>query len=553
MKITLVCRQLLFGLLINSIVFTSSFSQNLSWVKSLGGSDYYDKGTAVVTDKDGFVYLGGNFKGNCVFDDGSQFNSTGGTDMFLAKYTAAGVCLWTIKFGGDASGAGGDTDFLSDLALDTAGNVLVVGRFMDNLTIGDTSLIMSGSLWNGFIAKFDPSGNFNWVKKGGSTALNINAICVNQTTNEFYITGDINASTSFGAVNLTLIEYSDAFLVKFNQEGTAIWGKVGSGEQEFGNDITSDELGNVYVIGDIWGNSINFEGTQVTTNTGSNDLFILKYNSNGVLQWLKPFGGPNDVDYGLSLAYHSDGFLYATGKLEGNGTFGTHTFDAGNQGSFLMQLDLDGNVNWLTGGKTGTWGNSVGTDTEGNVYWYGTVWGTTNISNQSVFGNEGDIFIGFYTNAGTLISLTIDGGANQQGSNSGRNISMGVDQFGFVYVTGQYYQTSNFSDSLLTSNGLFDIYFAKYDIKEQAGLSEITNANELTIYPNPSTDFISFSDIQHDKTQVLINDINGKQVCFIEEVNSTEKYSIAQLNTGIYLVYLISSQGTIIEKLIKSN
>ena len=74
--------------------------------------------------------------------------------------------------------------------------------------------------------------------------------------------------------------------------------------------------------------------------------------------------------------------------------------------------------------------------------------------------------------------------------------------------------------------------------------------NSIKMYPNPVKDsFIYFSSTQD--LDVIIYDVLGKQV-LIENVDSNKDYiNISNLNKGLYLVKINSSQGTITKKLIK--
>jgi len=74
--------------------------------------------------------------------------------------------------------------------------------------------------------------------------------------------------------------------------------------------------------------------------------------------------------------------------------------------------------------------------------------------------------------------------------------------------------------------------------------------NSIQIYPNPvKDDFVYFSSTQD--LDIIIYDILGKQV-LIENITSTKDFiNVSNLNNGIYLVKINSSQGTVTKKLIK--
>ena len=71
---------------------------------------------------------------------------------------------------------------------------------------------------------------------------------------------------------------SDLFLVKYNSSGAKQWTKqLGTSSAEYANGVATDSSGNVYVTGETAG---GLDGTSA----GGHDLFVVKYNSDGVRQ-----------------------------------------------------------------------------------------------------------------------------------------------------------------------------------------------------------------------------------------------------------------------------
>ena len=66
------------------------------------------------------------------------------------------------------------------------------------------------------------------------------------------------------------------FLVKFNTSGTKQWTRqLGTSSHDVGYGVTTDSSGNVYVTGATGG------GLDGNTNSGNDDLFLVKYDSEG--------------------------------------------------------------------------------------------------------------------------------------------------------------------------------------------------------------------------------------------------------------------------------
>jgi len=72
---------------------------------------------------------------------------------------------------------------------------------------------------------------------------------------------------------------ADLFVVKYNSSGTKQWTQqLGTSSEVRANGVAVDSSGNVYAAGSTSG------ALDGNSNAGSYDLFVVKYNSNGVKQ-----------------------------------------------------------------------------------------------------------------------------------------------------------------------------------------------------------------------------------------------------------------------------
>ena len=137
------------------------------WVRQIA-SRYYEYPWALATSPGGDVYLAGAFDDVLVFARGepneTALTTEGNHDLFLARYSSSGALLWARRAGGnDAEGGAG-------LAVSSAG-VYLAGHFEGTATFGpgephQTVLTSSGSS-DLFLARFDPTGELQWVKGAG--------------------------------------------------------------------------------------------------------------------------------------------------------------------------------------------------------------------------------------------------------------------------------------------------------------------------------------------------------------------------------------------------
>ena len=82
---------------------------------------------------------------------------------------------------------------------------------------------------------------------------------------------------------------------------------LGSNEPEEGHALTIGADGSIYIVGHTWG---DFDGQ--INNGGYGDAFLTKFNPNGTTEWSRLLG-TSDIDYGNALTTGSDGSIYIAG------------------------------------------------------------------------------------------------------------------------------------------------------------------------------------------------------------------------------------------------
>ena len=93
-----------------------------------------------------------------------------------------------------------------------------------------------------------------------------------------------------------------------------------------------DSSDNIYVTGYTAG------GLDGNTNSGRDDLFLVKYNSSGTKQWTQQLG-TSETDFALSVSVDSSDNIYVTGYTEGGLDGNTN---AGGKDVFLVKYNSDG-------------------------------------------------------------------------------------------------------------------------------------------------------------------------------------------------------------------
>ena len=438
-----------------------------------GGGGGHDDGISIATDHEGNVYVTGFFRNTAAFGD-TTFSSSGDGDYFIVKYNASGIVQWARSSGGV------DHDSGSGIAIDASSNIYVTGYFEGTVAFGDTSLT-SGGFRDVFLVKYDSAGNEIWARRGGGTGYDESYGIAMDSTGNVYVTGYIEGTASFGANSVTSAGAQDIFLVKYNSAGTPEWARRGgSSALDIGFAVAAND--GVYITG-TFQNTATFQDTSLTS-MGSEDIFIVKYNSSGDLQWARD-GGSGGDDRGLGIATNTSDQVYLTGYVQNDATFGSILLTVGPlsfDNVFLIKYDASGLPVWgWVGGASGMdIGNAVATDLAGNIYVTGSFANTVTLGDSTWTANgSNDVFVLKFHPEDSLIWAR-RGGSSYTDYPS----HIATDVMGNAYVLGNYTTTTIFGTVSLTSTGGTDYYVVKYNAQG----SEEEAANHLTASQDRDSD-----------------------------------------------------------------
>ena len=231
------------------------------------------------------------------------------------------------------------------------------------------------------------------------------------TSGNIYITG-YSYGSSTGA---------DYATIKYDPNGNELWAARYNGPDnsaDIAYELSVDSSGNVHVTGESIG-----RGTDL-------DYATVKYNSDGVEQWVARYNGPgNSTDRANALSVDSSGNVYITGQSY---TAGSHYDYA------TIKYDSDGNELWVARyngpNNSSDIANALAVDASGNVYvtggFYesGTHYEFATIKYDS---NGNELWVARY---------------NGPGDDFDRAYALSVDPSGNVYITGQSYGSGTHYD-----------------------------------------------------------------------------------------------------------
>lgn len=267
-----------------------SSNGDLLWVYVWGspGGDGVD---GVVVDKEGNLYMTGDFSGTIDFDPGPIEDiriSHGERDMFVAKFANGEDYEWIRTWGG-----AGDTvegwDKGNGIAVDSGGNVYVAGFISRTADIDPGPGVCTKSSKGGtdiILCKYDPMGNFLWGQTWGGDKWDFAIeVCVDEAGNPFVcgaFKGSVDFDTSGGQKIFTSEGLHDAFVSKFSYDGLYLWSRsIGGEESDYAYGITSARNGWIYLCGSFCAIGNFGEGGNIRerASIGSADAFIIKMKS----------------------------------------------------------------------------------------------------------------------------------------------------------------------------------------------------------------------------------------------------------------------------------
>ena len=263
----------------------------IQWSRIIGGTGN-DIGLSLVQTTD---------SGYAVSGETTSFGA-GGNDAFIVKLDRNGNLQWIKTFGG------ADEDYGESIKQTLDGGY-ILGGYTDSYGAGDFDV---------YILKLDAAGSIQWSKTIGGPGYDY-ALSVIQTTDGGYAL--FGSTNSFGA------GYTDYYIIKLDANGLFQWNRtIGGSGGDYGFSIIQTTDGG-YAL----------SGTTASFGAGGLDLYIVKTDGTGTMQWSRTIGGTNS-EYGYYIIQTIDGGYAVSGS--------TSSFGAGNADAYIVKLNGNGSLLW---------------------------------------------------------------------------------------------------------------------------------------------------------------------------------------------------------------
>ena len=308
-------------------------SGNILWQNDLGGTFTETFGELKQTPDGGYILVGTSSSG--ITGDKSETN-IGGFDIWVIKLNSTGSIVWQNTIGGSS------LEELTYLELASDGGFLI-GCTSSSGISGDKNEVNYG-ISDYWVIKLDASGNILWQNTiGGSSTDKLRS--VEETSDGgFIVAGYSNSPISGDKTEASKGDY-DYWIIKLNSTGVVVWQKTYGG-------ISADKLNDIeettdggFIMAGSSNSSISFDKT--TNSFGYEDVWVLKINSEGIVEWDKTIGG-STTDLANSIYQTTDlGYIvggYTKSMFTGNLTENTHS---STDDYFAMKFNSAGLNLWM--------------------------------------------------------------------------------------------------------------------------------------------------------------------------------------------------------------
>lgn len=506
----------------------------------------------------------------------------------LSIHAQAPSLQWQDAFGGS------DFDSFKAVVQTSDGGYIATGHTVSN----NGEITSNHGEYDMLLVKYNATGTIQWKKTLGGSKSD-EGYAIRQTSDNGYIISGCTNSTD-GDAAVTHSGEGDYWIVKTDESGNIQWQKsYGGNNFDISYDVIQTSDGGYIVIGEAHSS----DGDVLTGGYLGNNIWVLKLDVSGNIQWKRAYGGNND-DRGFTIVETPDGgFIFSSATNScGQEVIGLHdpyncTGSFTNTDFWIVKINQIGDILWKNCmGTNGTDGptpstNSMALTSDGGVivcgfenpswtgYYQGDDFKVYKLSSLGTIEWEKK-YGGNYTDRARGVIQTSDGGYAITGytnSNNGDVTGNHSDYVGPGYGSDIWLAKTNSSGTIqwkkcfggnsseesnslqqTTDNGFIIAGSTWSNNNGNVGinngskdawiikLSPATLATEtfekrtFAIYPNPAQSEI-FIDTEETISSYTIYDSLGR---LIKTGSGGLRVNISDLNSGIYIYECITSNQT---------
>lgn len=449
-------------------ITTPSFGQYSTIAKQMG-STQHDEADDVYADDSGNVYIFGSHNDSVVLAS-KTIKNFGGVDNYLIKYDCKGNVVWAQTIGS----SGNEYVYFLGMDNDIYGNIYITGGYAGTATLtsqnGSNKTLTSQGGLDIYVAKYAPSGNILWANSYGGSSDDIGHDIAVDKNLKYYITGEFFGNTKFGSITYTSGGTSDAFIIKSDSTGNAIWGVQGNGTgDDVGISVHIDKSDNIVICGlcGLSGQTITF-GSKTSQSSNFHTGYLARFNTSGTCLWLQSMYTSTGGNVWLELVIDINNNIYVSGHNKGssivtssNGSNISMGSGIGNYDVNIVKFDSNGVAIWgkLYGSTGDDQGSAITLGNNDSLIYIGCKLGgqITYAAKTSTYYGGDDYLVAMLDTSGKVLWYDYGGGSSNDGAQG-----IFVDKNNFIYVAAFLEASSSIAGQSYTSKGSTDALYVKY-------------------------------------------------------------------------------------------
>ena len=304
--------------------YLSGQTPGIRWQHTLGGANYDGAAFSIKTIDNGFILVGQTFS-----NDGSFSTNHGGGDLWVEKFNVQGTSQWRKILGG------------SNLETPVSYYHNVDGTTV----ILSTTNSLNGDITNNhgaidiWLCKLDNNGTVLWQKCFGGSANEYVSNITKSIDGNYIISGATSSTNGDVTANNGVV---DAWVFKVSETGVLVWQKnLGGGGQEgfeFAKSVEGSD-GSIYLLTETGSTNGDVTGNHGASNT--RDLWLVKLNSAGVLQWQNCYGGSH-IELCSDIKLSPTGEIYIAGYARSVGLPSFHGINTDYSDFYICRVSQAG-------------------------------------------------------------------------------------------------------------------------------------------------------------------------------------------------------------------
>ncbi len=533
---------------------------------STGANNEYMNVTT--TSSQGNVYYSGTAQGAYSFNGVPvKYYPNMASNAYLGHYSSSGTHNWTISIGGNKTSFA----FAEGITTDPSGNVFFRVTSFGGV-VGDTVFIgpnyfkrLTNAESLSLIVKMDSLGNVLWTNEINPNATTqgilSNVKMTADSNGDLNITGWFFGPQKFDNFTINPIGPFDAmFLAKCSSTGSFLWVKAfgcdGNDGQTF--EMTRNNQNDIFISGGWEGDTLFIDGQYLINPTPggffNTDRFIAKFNSSGILQWLKREGSLDSDDISKLVVMNNGDLICQSLMGANNVTVNGNQIIPGGAANLITKYNAQGN--FLSYYKTPLPISALSTD--GKSLYMGITFDTPTLTYGNITINNAGGLLGttdiaiikMDTQYNAIWAVNLGSDETEYISSisysTAKGLVIGANTTSSQLTVGS--STIN-NSGLLTNEGIL----LGLDIIK-VGISTTSMADNIKCFPNPATDaiYLNFEEELSSKIEVKILNTSAK-VLMDETYNYTKQIpiNISELSKGIYILEIKVGNKYSVKKIIK--